>query len=442
MRGARYDQAQALLERYEKRSTGHPSDRRLYRAWIDYRRGDLEQARAGFEKIERYDDERREMARYYQGKTLLRSANPDARRRGARELRVMARERAFDYYGLQARALLEGAGEPVPPLPELRPLASESDYVSYAQTLGALEEIVASFDDDIEPLTRARNLFAVGWIEEARREFRIAADGALNTYTRLAGGTVRSARTEAYEIGAGWEGGFRATSASLSSSARKLVRTTDDRARLWPLLQTVAKGLDEPYRSIKLTSSTAGSREARWHPRAYRATVEREARNFGIDPSHLWALMYTESRFRRFVVSHAGARGAIQIMPVTERRLIELEQGFSARVDPDDLFDVEHNVHLAALYISELMRKFQGQAPLAYASYNAGPVNVARWLEARSEIRGLELDDLIEEIPYRETYRYTRRVVEVQAAYRALYNAQPATFTREVDVRIGSNINF
>jgi soluble lytic murein transglycosylase len=207
-------------------------------------------------------------------------------------------------------------------------------------------------------------------------------------------------------------------------------------------MREAAKGLDEPYRWIKFTSSVAGSRTARWHPRAFRQTVELEAKNFAIDPSHLWSLMYTESRFRRFVVSYVGARGAIQIMPVTERRLLELEHGFSGHVNHDDLFDIEHNVHLAGFYISELMKKFNGQEAFAYASYNAGPSNVSRWLRARDGIEGLELDDFVEEIPFRETYRYTKRVLEVRAAYHALYNDERVEILRDVDMRIGNNINF
>src|SRR5690606_18531348 len=144
-------------------------------------------------------------------------------------------------------------------------------------------------------------------------------------------------------------------------------------------------------------------------------------------------LMFTESRFRRFVVSPVGARGALQIMPWTAtqlaQRLGELEND---RFDTDQLFDIDTNAHLASYYIAELLHKFHGQAAMAYASYNGGPSNVSRWLAAKS--RGstpLELDTFIEEIPFRETYRYTRRVLEVAAAYNLMYRGELPRWTNE-----------
>ncbi len=442
MRGAQYERARALLTKYEKRSRGHVADRRFIRTWIAYRRGDFQAALEGFEAIEKRDTDRASMARYYRGKMSLRLDTREGSEAGARILRTLATEAPFKYYGLQARSLLERHGEAPPPLPPLTPLEDEQRHIPFEELLAQLAGLDDAYGEAVPSLARTHQLYRAGFVEEARREFRIAADGMLNTKTRLSGGSVRKARTDAYTVGSGWEGDWKRWAPSLSRDGRALVRDNERRPQLWQQMREAAKGIDEPYRWIKFTSSAAGSRAARWHPRAFRQTVEREANNFSIDPSHLWSLMYTESRFRRFVVSYVGARGAIQIMPVTERRLLELEHGFSGHVDHDDLFDIEHNVHLAGLYISELMKKFHGQEAFAYASYNAGPSNVSRWLRARDGIEGLELDDFVEEIPFRETYRYTKRVLEVRAAYHALYNDDRAEIPRDVDVRIGNNINF
>ncbi len=442
MRGALYERAHGLLIKYEKRSRGHVADRRFIRTWIAYRRGDFQAALEGFETIERRDTERAAMARYYQGKVSLRLDTSEGSERGVRLLRSLATDAPFKYYGLQARSLLERHGEVPPPLPPLAPLEDEQRHIPFEEVLAQLADLDEAHGDAVPSLARTHQLYRAGFVEEARREFRIAADGMLNTKTRLSGGSVRKTRTDAYTVGAGWEGDWKRWAPSLSREGRALVRDNERRPSLWRDMREAAKGLDEPYRWIKFTSSVAGSRTARWHPRAFRQTVELEAKNFAIDPSHLWSLMYTESRFRRFVVSYVGARGAIQIMPVTERRLLELEHGFSGHVNHDDLFDIEHNVHLAGFYISELMKKFNGQEAFAYASYNAGPSNVSRWLRARDGIEGLELDDFVEEIPFRETYRYTKRVLEVRAAYHALYNDERVEILRDVDMRIGNNINF
>ena len=159
----------------------------------------------------------------------------------------------------------------------------------------------------------------------------------------------------------------------------------------------------------------------------------------------MWSLMYTASRFRRHVVSYVGARGALQIMPYTGRRLAEdrgeLEVG--ERFDPDILFQIEDNSRLAVSYITELLRKFHGQAPFAYGSYNGGPHNVSRWLAAKAASpEGIELDEFIEEIPFAETGRYVRRVMEVHAIYGLLYRGELPTWSFVVDPVFEDNINY
>ncbi len=84
-------------------------------------------------------------------------------------------------------------------------------------------------------------------------------------------------------------------------------------------------------------------------------------------------------------------------------------------------------------------------AALAYASYNGGPFNVARWLTAKGAQGGgqpLELDVFIAEIPFRETANYTRRVLEVQAAYALLYGGALPRWQNTIDLRVEDNIDF
>lgn len=211
----------------------------------------------------------------------------------------------------------------------------------------------------------------------------------------------------------------------------------------------MAHDLSEPYVFAKLCDSSHGPYKARWHPRAYRASLEREARLREIDPIHLWSLMYTESRYRRFVVSPVGARGALQIMPWTGRQLAERldEMPDNGRFDSDTLFDIDTNAHLSAYYVTELLHKFHGQAPMAYASYNGGPSNVGRWLraKAKAEERGavpLELDVFVEEIAFDESNRYARRVTEVSAAYSMLYRGELPRWSNEIDPVVEDNIAF
>jgi soluble lytic murein transglycosylase-like protein len=153
--------------------------------------------------------------------------------------------------------------------------------------------------------------------------------------------------------------------------------------------------------------------------------------------------MYTESRFRPHVVSPVGARGALQIMPWTAHQLAErLGETDGHFFDTDRLFDIDTNAHLSAYYVAELLAKFHGQAPMAYASYNGGPSNVARWLAAKSVEAPLELDAFIEEIPFSESYKYTKRVMEIHATYSALYDGDLPRWKNTVDPKFEDNIDF
>nr|MCH9679794.1 hypothetical protein [Deltaproteobacteria bacterium] len=70
-------------------------------------------------------------------------------------------------------------------------------------------------------------------------------------------------------------------------------------------------------------------------------------------------------------------------------------------------------------------------------------LNVGRWLRAKSkEGAPLHLDTFIEEIPFQESYRYTKRVVEVSAAYSMLYNGELPRWSNDVDPVVEDNIGF
>jgi soluble lytic murein transglycosylase-like protein len=152
--------------------------------------------------------------------------------------------------------------------------------------------------------------------------------------------------------------------------------------------------------------------------------------------------MYTESRFRSHVLSPVGARGVLQIMPWTGQQLAAGLGELGDRFDADTLFDPGTNIHYSAYYVAELLKKFHGQPAFAYGSYNGGPSNVSRWLAAKSSARPLELDVYIEEIPFSETQRYTRRVLETQAIYSLLYRGELPRWTNAVDPAFENNIDF
>ena len=85
-----------------------------------------------------------------------------------------------------------------------------------------------------------------------------------------------------------------------------------------------------------------------------------------------------ESQFAYNAISHAGARGLMQLMPGTAR---EQAGKFGMAYDSSSLiYDASYNIRLGDGYFARMMDYFGGSYPLAVAAYNAGPGNVNKWL--------------------------------------------------------------
>jgi soluble lytic murein transglycosylase len=141
----------------------------------------------------------------------------------------------------------------------------------------------------------------------------------------------------------------------------------------------------------------------------------------------LWSLAHgisrQESSFDPYAVSHAGARGMMQLMVPTAR-----EQAGKIGVGFDSyklISDPSYNVMLGSSYFQRMLRIWGGNVPLAVASYNAGSGNVGRWVRQYGDPRS-QVDVLrwIEAIPYSETRAYVQRVIENSVVYDSLRSQQ------------------
>ncbi|MBJ7253346.1 MAG: lytic transglycosylase domain-containing protein [Sphingomonadaceae bacterium] len=133
------------------------------------------------------------------------------------------------------------------------------------------------------------------------------------------------------------------------------------------------------------------------------------------------AIMRQESQFDRAAVSHAGARGLMQLMPGTAR---ETSGKISMAYRPDALtIDTDYNIALGATYIERMLDYYDGSYPLAIAAYNGGPGNVNKWLRAYGDPRtgSIDMMDWIEKIPLSETRDYVYRVLENAVMYDHLH---------------------
>jgi soluble lytic murein transglycosylase len=140
-----------------------------------------------------------------------------------------------------------------------------------------------------------------------------------------------------------------------------------------------------------------------------------------------WSLAHgitrQESSFDRAAVSHAGARGLMQLMPGTARETagkLGMPYDFGRLTS-----DPAYNVMLGSSYFAGLLNQFGGYVPLAVAAYNAGPGNVRRWLRENGDPRaGVDIVRWVEEIPFTETRGYVQRVLENAVVYDSIRAAR------------------
>jgi soluble lytic murein transglycosylase len=139
-----------------------------------------------------------------------------------------------------------------------------------------------------------------------------------------------------------------------------------------------------------------------------------------VEPAMALAIIRQESNFDAAAVSHAGARGLMQLMPGTAVAVAK-GLGLAAPPLPALTGDPALNMKLGTTYLRGLLDQFDANLALAAAGYNAGPRRVVEWLGMNGDPRvpGTDILDWIELIPFSETRNYVQRVVENTVIYRA-----------------------
>lgn len=144
----------------------------------------------------------------------------------------------------------------------------------------------------------------------------------------------------------------------------------------------------------------------------------------GSDWTMVHAITRQESQFAQNAVSHAGARGLMQLMPGTAQEQAG-KMGMSY-LSASLISDPAYNMRLGDGYFGRMMDYFGGSYPLAVAAYNAGPGNVNKWLRANGDPRNGSVDWVtwVEKIPIFETKNYVQRVLENAVVYQAMNPSQ------------------
>lgn len=139
------------------------------------------------------------------------------------------------------------------------------------------------------------------------------------------------------------------------------------------------------------------------------------------------AIARRESEFDPVVVSHAGARGLMQVMPTTAEA-VAADMGILASHRSEMLLsDWRYNAKLGARYLAGLAGDLKGNVVMMSAGYNAGPGRPIRWAQTYGDPRtgAVDIVDWIEMIPFDETRNYVMRVTESLPIYRARLGKAP-----------------
>ena len=130
----------------------------------------------------------------------------------------------------------------------------------------------------------------------------------------------------------------------------------------------------------------------------------------------VFAIIKAESNFEPNIVSNSGAMGLMQLMDSTAEEIAKkIEYDY---ITKEVLFQPEVNIMFGTKYFSELLSYYNNNINLALAAYNAGIGNVDKWIQ-----NGIIKQDgsNIENIPFKETNNYVRKILRDYKIYQMLY---------------------
>ncbi|MGH7840523.1 MAG: transglycosylase SLT domain-containing protein, partial [Candidatus Binataceae bacterium] len=200
---------------------------------------------------------------------------------------------------------------------------------------------------------------------------------------------------------------------------RAIADTNDQALRRFVLTEMQAAGAW--YDAIQLATAMAGdgaiasaTAERVRYPRGFWELISAEAGRGQLDPWLVAALIRQESLYNPQARSSSDARGLMQLLPSTAEHWAP-----AAGLSPAalDLYDPSVSVRIGTTYLKGLFEMFDGDPFKAVAAYNGGEHAVAAW----SRKYPGDDDQWVENIEYRETREYVKKVIGGRREYRRLY---------------------
>jgi soluble lytic murein transglycosylase-like protein len=178
-----------------------------------------------------------------------------------------------------------------------------------------------------------------------------------------------------------------------------------DRRRAWALAGVLAVGglglvVAGPWAVSQAKRASAAS-QLDYHAER----IERAAAAAGLPAELVRTIVIAESSGRAGAVSNRGARGLMQITPITEKDVLQRNAGW----ERGDLFDPDYNLKIGTTYLAYLLKRFEGDLTLAVAAYHMGPTAVRRMQRAQP---GLSSQALVQQHAGPQTRAYVDKVLK------------------------------
>jgi len=155
------------------------------------------------------------------------------------------------------------------------------------------------------------------------------------------------------------------------------------------------------------------------YPLAYKKEITQLANKYNLLPQWIMSIITQESAWQTDAISRADARGLMQIIDPTAKRLSK-KLGLKYH-GKGQLHNANFNLQLGVFYQRELFNRFDEHPLLALSSYNAGESKANHWLQDFPS----SPDIWAETIPYRETRDYMVKILTNVTIYDWLINKTP-----------------
>ena len=154
------------------------------------------------------------------------------------------------------------------------------------------------------------------------------------------------------------------------------------------------------------------------YPKTYSEIVSVYAEEYDVEENLIYAVIKAESNFESQAVSN---RDAIGLMQIVEETAIDVAKKNNIDIDTEnieeEILDIDNNINIGTKYLSTLLTQY-GNIEVALAAYNAGIGTVNNWID--KQIIKADGSD-IENIPYKETNNYVRKILRDYRIYNELY---------------------